>query len=191
MSNTSLERRLRRRSVHRSRSTAVSIALVVLVLVAAWIGLEAVLAAVGTAPLLVAPQDAVNAALRPDAAGTTIAVASAVVLLVLGIWLIVLALKPGRLHRRSVPNDRAVVVVDDNIVASTAVSAAALAAGISSDQVDAWSKGRRIGVRIVPTSGFPVDEHVVKAAIEDRLKSLDSGLAHRVHVDIASKGVLA
>lgn len=191
MATTALERRLRHRSVHRSRSTAVSIALIVLVLVAAWIGLESVLAAVGAAPLLVAPQTAANAALQPAALGTTITVASAVVLLVLGIWLVVLAVAPGRQHRRTVARDRAVVVVDDRIVASTAVSAASIAAGLSPDQVDAWAKGRRVGIRIVPTSGVPIDTDAVRSAVEDRLRSVDDKLVRRVTVDTANKGVLA
>ncbi|MFZ7088432.1 hypothetical protein [Curtobacterium sp. RRHDQ10] len=191
MATTALERRLQHRSVHRSRSTAVSIALIVLVLVAAWIGTESVLAAIGAAPLLVAPQTAADAALRPATLGVTIAVASAVVLLVLGIWLVVLAVAPGRQHRRTVARDRAVVVIDDRIVASTAVAAASTAAGLSPDQVDAWAKGRRVGVRIVPTSGIPIDTESVRAAVDDRLRSVDENLVRRVTVDVADKGVLA
>ncbi|MDK8174293.1 hypothetical protein QP735_17350, partial [Curtobacterium citreum] len=60
-STSSLERRLRRRSVHRSRSTAVAITLIVTALVAAWIGVEAVLKAIGQPPLLADPQTIVDA----------------------------------------------------------------------------------------------------------------------------------
>lgn len=189
-STTPLERRLRRRSVHRSRSTAVSIALGVLALVAVWVGLEAVLAAVGATPLLLSPQDAADAALRPAPTGTAITVAAAVVLLVLGIWLVVLAVAPGRQHRRTVADDRAVVVVDDRIVASTAVAAASAAAAVPDDQVEAWARGHRIAVRVVPTTGDPVDADTVRDAVADRLGRLDDRLGRRVHVDIADKGVL-
>ncbi len=128
MSTTSLERRIQRRSIHRSRSGAVSVSLIVLVLVAAWIGTESVLKAVGAAPLLADPQTVVDAALKPDAAFTTIVEVVAVVLVVLGIVLIVLALKPGRQPRSAVAHERGAVVIDTAILASTAANAAALAA---------------------------------------------------------------
>nr|WP_316305099.1 M23 family metallopeptidase [Clavibacter michiganensis] len=125
MSNGSVERRIRRRSVHPSRSTAVSVSLVLLVLVAAWIGTESVLRAVGAAPLLADPQTVVDAALKPDAAFTTIAEVLAVVLVVAGIVLVVLALTPGRQHRSAVEHDRGAVVIDTAILASAAANAAA------------------------------------------------------------------
>ncbi len=51
--------------MHRSRSTAVAITLIVTALVAAWIGVEAVLKAIGQPPLLADPQTIVDAALSP------------------------------------------------------------------------------------------------------------------------------
>jgi hypothetical protein len=188
---TSLDRRMQRRSVHRSRSTAVSVALAVLALVAIWVGLEAVLAAVGAHPLLVDPQSAVDAALRPTTAGTTITVAAAVVLAAIGVVLVVLAVAPGRMHRRPVALERAVVVVDDRIVASTAVNAAGQAAGIGPDQIEAWTRGKTVGVRIRPTTGIPVNEQTVEHAVAERLAALDDRIARRVRVEIAPRGVLA
>ncbi|KTR50830.1 hypothetical protein, partial [Curtobacterium oceanosedimentum] len=96
MSTEQLEKRLRRRSIHRSRSTALAVTLIIVVLVAAWIGTEAVLKAIGQRPLLADPQTVTDTALQPDAAFTTIAEIIAVVLVILGIILIVLAVKPGR-----------------------------------------------------------------------------------------------
>ncbi|MFJ3028824.1 hypothetical protein ACIPEQ_11425, partial [Curtobacterium sp. NPDC087080] len=63
MSTEQLEKRLRRRSIHRSRSTALAITLVVVALVAAWIGTEAVLKAIGQGPLLADPQTVADTAL--------------------------------------------------------------------------------------------------------------------------------
>jgi transposase-like protein len=182
---------MQRRSVHRSRSTAVTIALTVLALLAIWVGLEAVLAAVGARPLLVDPQSAVDAALRPTAAGSTITVAAAVVLVAIGVVLIVLAVAPGRQHRRPVALDRAVVVVDDRIIATTAVSAAASASGIAPNQIEAWTRGRTVGVRVRPTTGVPADEQLIERAVRARLDELDTRIARRVDVRIAPKGVLA
>lgn len=191
MSNGSVERRIRRRSVHRSRSTAVAVALVVLALVAAWIGTESVLRAIGRPPLVADPQTAVDAALQPDAAFVTIAEVIAVVLVVLGIVLIVLALKPGRQHRSVVQHDRGAVVIDTRIVASTAANAAGTAAGVPEGNASATARGRRTDVRIVPVTGIPVDEQAVQAAVRDRLSGLDERFGQNIRVRIDEKGTLA
>jgi len=191
MSNGSVERRIRRRSVHRSRSTAVAVALVVLVLVAAWIGTESVLRAIGRPPLLADPQSAVDAALRPDAAFLTIAEVVAVVLVVLGVVLIVLALKPGRQHRSVVEHDRGAVIIDTRILASTAANAAGTAAGVPEGNASATARGRRTEVRVVPVTGVPVDESVVRDAVRERLSGLDERFGRSVRVRVEEKGTLA
>ncbi|WP_420368688.1 DUF6286 domain-containing protein [Curtobacterium sp. L1-20] len=191
MSNGSVERRIRRRSVHRSRSTAVAIALVVLVLVAAWIGTESVLRAIGRPPLLADPQTAVDAALRPDASFVTIAEVIAVVLVVLGIVLVVLALKPGRQHRSVIEHERGAVIIDSRILASTAANAAGSAAGVPEGNASATARGRRTDVRVVPVSGIPVDEAAVRTAVQDRLSGLDDRFGRSVRVRVEEKGTLA
>lgn len=191
MSNGSVERRIRRRSVHRSRSTAVSVSLVVLALVAAWIGTESVLQAVGAAPLLADPQTVVDTALRPDAAFVTIAEVIAALLVVLGIVLVVLALKPGRQHRSAVDHERGAVVIDTRILASTAANAAGLAAGVPEDNTSATARGRSTEVRVVPVTGVPVDEQRVREAVQQRLAGLDDRFGKRVRVRVEQKGTLA
>jgi hypothetical protein len=186
-----VERRIRRRSVHRSRSTAVSVALVVLALVAAWIGTESVLRAVGAAPLLADPQTAVDTALRPDAAFVTIAEVIAGVLVVLGIVLVVLALKPGRQHRSPVPHERGAVIIDTRIIAATAANAAGTAAGVPDGNATATSRGTSTEVRVVPVSGIAVDEGIVRDAVKDRLGQLDERFGRRVKVRIAEQGTLS
>lgn len=191
MSNGSVERRIRRRSVHRSRSTAVAVALVVLALVAAWIGTEAVLSAIGRPPLVADPQTVVDTALRPDAAFVTIVEVIAGVLVVLGVVLVVLALKPGRQHRSVVEHERGAVVLDARIVASTAANAAGMAAGVPEGNASATARGRSTEVRIVPVTGVPVDEASVRAAVVDRLSGLDERFGRRVRVRVEEKGTLA
>lgn len=191
MSNGSVERRIRRRSVHRSRSTAVAVALVVLALVAAWIGTEAVLSAIGRPPLVADPQTVVDTALRPDAAFVTTVEVIAGVLVVLGVVLVVLALKPGRQHRSVVEHERGAVVIDARIVASTAANAAGMAAGVPEGNASATARGRSTEVRIVPVTGVPVDEASVRAAVVERLSGLDERFGGRVRVRVEEKGTLA
>lgn len=191
MSNGSVERRIRRRSVHRSRSTAVAVALVVLALVAVWIGTEAVLSAIGRPPLVADPQTVVDTALRPDAAFVTIVEVIAGVLVVLGVVLVVLALKPGRQHRSVVEHERGAVVIDARIVASTAANAAGMAAGVPEGNASATARGQSTEVRIVPVTGVPVDEASVRAAVVERLSGLDERFGRRVRVRVEEKGTLA
>lgn len=191
MSNGSVERRIRRRSVHRSRSTAVAVALVALVVVAAWIGVESVLRAIGRPPLLADPQSAVDATLRPDAAFVTIAEVVAVALVVLGVVLVVLALKPGRQHRSVVEHDRGAVVIDTRILASTAANAAGTAAGVPEGNASATARGRRTEVRVVPVTGIPVDESIVRDAVRERLNALDERFGRSIRVRVEEKGTLA
>lgn len=191
MSIEPVERRIRRRSLHRSRSTAVAVALVVTALVAAWVGTESVLRAVGARPLVADPQTVVDAALRPDAAQTTVAEVVAGVLVVLGVVLVVLAVAPGRAHRSGVSHERGAVVVDTRIVAVTAANAAARAAGVPDGQVTASSRRHRTEVRIVPTSGVPVDESDVRDAVAHRLARLDDRLGRGVRVRIDERGTVA
>lgn len=191
MSNALIERRIRRRSLYRSRSTAVTVSLVVLVLVAAWVGTESVLRAVGHGPLVADPQTVANAALRPDGASVAIAEVIAAVLVVLGVLLIVLAVTPGRRHRSPVRHDRGAVVIDSRVVAATAANAARTAAGVPDGNTSATARGRRTDVRVVPVSGVPVDATAVRAAVVERLRRLDERLGAGVSVRVDEKGTLA
>ncbi len=191
MSTEQLEKRLRRRSIHRSRSTAVAITLVVVAVVAAWIGTEAVLKAIGQQPLLADPQTVVDTALTPDAAFTTIIEAIAAALVILGIILVVLALKPGRQPRSGIDRDRGAVVIDTRILASTAANAAAHAAGVPETNTTASARGHRTQVHVVPLSGIPVDASAVEHAVGDRLGRLGGKHGSSVQVTVEQKGTLA
>lgn len=191
MSIEQLEKRLRRRSIHRSRSTALAITLVVVALIAAWIGTEAVLKAIGQKPLLADPQTVADTALKPDAAFTTIAEVIAAALVIAGIILIVLALKPGRQPRSGIDRDRGAVVIDTRILASTAANAAALAAGVPESNTSASARGHRTQVHVVPLSGIPVDTHIVEHAVQDRLSRLGGKHGSAVQVTVDQKGTLA
>ena len=190
MSTQTLERRLRRRSIHRSRSTAVAVTLAVVAVIAAWIGTEAVLQAIGQAPLLADPQTVVDTALQPDAAFTSIVEVIAGALVVLGIILVVLALTPGRQHRSGIDHDRGAVIIDTRILASTAANAAATAAGVPESNTSASAKGHRTQVHVVPLSGIPVDTHTVEQAVRDRLGRLGGKHGTAVTVHVEQKGTL-
>lgn len=153
MSDTRLYRRLARRLTHRSRSVAASVALALLALAAVAIAIEAALALLGR-PALVATPDRLLTWLE---SGTVWGYAAGGVAVLLGIVALLLAVLPGRRPRRVIRADELLIVIDDDVLASSLSRAAADGAGVPRDQVRTVLARRRARVRIQPLSGFPVD----------------------------------
>ena len=184
------ERALRaasRRLRHRSRSVAVSIALVATAAVAVWIAVECVLAAVGRPALLWSPTQ--MAELVRGGGAAVIAVGAA--LAVLGLAAVVLALLPGRLARHEIPDERAVYVVDDAVLASGISRAAATGARVGADQVRTVVSRRRSITHVRPTTGFPPDASATNATVTAVVDGLALRPAPRASVVIARSGVAA
>jgi hypothetical protein len=186
MTEQALYRRLARRSLHRSRSAAVVVALVVLSLVAVYVGIEATLAALGRGPLLISPADAVAALESP----TTIVLAGAAVVAILGIVFVLLALLPGSRGRHEVPNERLAVVVDDSVLAGAIGGVAQRASGVAPSRVVTSVSKRRGAVTITPTSGVPLDSAALSATAQDFVHTLQPRPAVKVGVTVAANGVV-
>ncbi|WP_296196963.1 hypothetical protein [uncultured Microbacterium sp.] len=168
--NDSTQRRLARRLRHRSRSAwAVTVAIAV-ALVAAYVGIEAALAAIGVGPLLATPQTLVEGALSaPDAWG----LALGIVAVILGIALLVLALAPGRIGRHIVAAsgpaaaaEGTLVLADDSVIAGAVSRAAAREVGLQRANVSTAVGGRSARIDLRPAPGFPVDADKARAAGE-------------------------
>jgi hypothetical protein len=181
---TPLGRRILRRELHSPRSVAAIAVAVVLVLGLAWVGTEVVIALLGLPTLLVAPADMVGSALRLPEAPAAIVVAAGAVAAVIGIALIVLALRPGRRARHVLAADRAVVVVDNEVVASAIARHASLAADVDPDHTTVSVSRRSAVVDLVPASGIPVDRAAVAATVDRQIASyrLRDRLSSRVRV---------
>jgi hypothetical protein len=175
------------RMLHRSRSVAVSVALAVVAVAAVYVGVEAVLAVTGLAPLLIAPGD-VAQLLRDDALVRTVAI---VVLAVAGLAALVAGVTPGRFHRRRLTDERVRVVIDDEVLAGSASRAAAGAGSVPNDQVVTRLSRRRALVEVRPASGFPIAPSVVTDAVTRDLGRLALRPTPRVAVAVASKGKLS
>jgi hypothetical protein len=178
MSTDGTYRRLVRRETHSSRS-GIAIALaVILILALAWLGTEAVLAAVGAAT---ATLDAVGAP-----AGWLVA-AGAVTALV-GLVLVVVGLSPARRGRRAASSGRTAAVVDDRVIARSLALTASHAGEVSPDQVDVSVSARTALVRITPTSGRSTDVRAVEEAVRAELDGYDYHPALTARVSLASEG---
>lgn len=180
-------RRLSRRMRYRSRSVAVSIALGTLALAVAYLGAESVLAALSLPPLLVAPETLFGLI----AAGTPVNIAVIAALVVLGIVCLVLAVAPGARARRDLTDDRAIFVIDDDVMAGGISRAAALSAGVPREQVTTTVSRRRAVVRVRPSSGFRVNADEATEAASRTVASVAPRRDLTVRTALETQGVLA
>lgn len=112
-----------------------------------------------------------------------------VVLVLLAIGFVVLALTPGRRHRRVRITERAALVVDDAVIAGGVADIVARDCGLDRRQVSAVVSRRNVTVRVVPTSGVEVDRDAATRVASDLLERL--GFPARVDVSVEKKGVVA
>ena len=181
-----LYRRFVRRSRYRSRSVAVSVALGVLALAAVYVGIECVLSALGQGPLLVTPDAAVAALEKP----TTIVLAGAAAVAVLGVVFVLIAVIPGVRGRHELPNERLAIVVDDGVLAGAIGRTAQRAAGVAPARVQTTLSSSRGTVTITPTSGLPLDRNALTSTAQEFVASIAPRPAVTVGVVIAANGVV-
>ncbi|OII25460.1 DUF6286 domain-containing protein [Frigoribacterium sp. MCBA15_019] len=190
MSTASLYKRIVRRETHSSRA-GIAITLAVLLIVAlAWIGTEAVLAAVGTAPLLLAPTDLVGSTLDAASAPVGVLTAVAVVVALIGLVLIVVSLAPGRRGRRGAKAERTVAVVDDRVIARSLARTASYAGDVDPSQVSVSVGKRSALIEVTRTSGRQTDVRSIDEAVRDELDAYDFSPALRHKVKLSEKGTV-
>ncbi|MFD1721316.1 hypothetical protein [Amnibacterium endophyticum] len=182
--------RIRRRETHASRSTSAVVVAIVLIAALAWLVVEIVLAAAGQQPLLLSPAGMVEGIAALGGVPVGWLWGAGAVLAVLGLVLLGLGLGRGRRPRHVLPNDRAVVVVDDEVIASALVRAAADADGIDPDRAVSSISRRTAVVRVTPTSGVPVQRDRIAEALGERLQQwgLAPSLRSRVQIQKAKVG---
>lgn len=186
MTEQQLYRRLVRRTIFRSRSAAVILALAVIALAAVYVGIESVLGALELRALLVSPADFVDAVNAP----TTLTLASAAGAAVLGLILVLVAIIPSRRGRHELPNDRMAVVVDDSVLAGAIGAAVIREAGVPASRVGTVVSRTRGEVRVTPTSGSPLDHSALETSAHALVATLAPKPDLRVAVTVASGGVV-
>ncbi|MDP9026668.1 MAG: hypothetical protein M3N46_03820 [Actinomycetota bacterium] len=182
-----LTRRLVRRELHHSRSTAVVVALVLVIVAAGYLGTETVLAMIARPALLLNPDAMVGAVSRTAAWS----VPAAIALAVLGLMAIVSALTSGRRSRHRLADDRIAVVVDDDVLAGALSRRVATAGSVARDQARTEVAPRSAVVRVVPNSGFSINPEIVSAAARDAAAELAPIPRLRTRVVVAESGVLS
>ena len=183
--------RILHRETHSSRATAACIAAVLVILLSLYALLEAAVRAIGQPPWLIDPQTAAEriVALPNGMPPLLLGVIGAVVAAA-GLFFFLSAILPGRRAKHLLDMPRVVVVVDDEVIASSLARRARLAANVSPEQVMVVVSQRQAIVNVRPTSGVPVSENAVREAVEDELRSMAPVPVPAVRVNLAETGVI-
>lgn len=167
----SIYRRILRRETHSSRSGAAIVVLIVLVLVAAYVGVEAVYAALGMRALLFSPLDVLSTLLSAASSQGGLLIAVGIVTAVVGVILVIIGVTSGRRGRHTIDDSRVAVVVDDQVIAAALSRSARTAAGLAPGQVTTWVARRSARITVTPASGVRADEETVLAAARAELSA--------------------
>ena len=179
------------RETHSSRAVASIIAAVLVIALCVYALLETAVRAVGQPPWLVDPQTAAEQVVAlPNGVPPLLLGVVGAVLVMAGLFFVLNAVLPGRRARHLLRDNRAAVVVDDEVIASALARRARLAANVSQEQVMVTVSRQRVEVNVHPTSGVPLRRDAVLAAVQDELRDMGLSPTPEVRLNVASTGVI-
>jgi hypothetical protein len=186
--------RILHRETHSSRAAVATAAAVLVIVLAAYGLLEAAVHAIGQPAWLIEPQVAAERLVAlPAGISPLLLGAIGAVLAMFGLVFFLNGVLPGRRARHLLGQGRTAgpaVVVDDEVIASSLARRARLAANVTPEQVMVMVSQRQVVVNVRPTSGVPVDEDAVLAAVQSELGAMALEPAPDVLVNVASSGVI-
>lgn len=186
-------RRIVYRETHSPRAAVATVAAVLVMVLAAYGLLESAVHAIGQPAWLIEPQLAAERIIAlPDGVPPLLLGAGGAVTAMAGLFFLLHAVLPGRRARHVLRSTRssAAVVVDDEVIASALARRARSAANVTPEQVMVVVSQRQAVVSVRPTSGVPVAESVVLAAVEAELSEMALVPLPEVRVNIAASGVI-
>lgn len=190
--------RVVRRETRSPRAGAAILAAVLVGLLATYGLLEAGVHAIGQPAWLIEPHLAAQriTALPSGIPPALLAAAGGVVAMA-GLFFLLQALLPGRRARHALDAgalglspDSVAVVVDDEAIASALARSARLAANVTPEQVMVVVSQRQVLVNVRPTSGAPVSEDTILAAVRAELDHMSPVPRPDVRVVVATSGVI-
>jgi hypothetical protein len=186
--------RILHRETHSSRAAVATAAAVLVIGLAAYGLLEAAVHAIGQPAWLIEPQVAAERLVAlPAGISPLLLGAIGAVLAMFGLVFFLNGVLPGRRARHLLGQGRTAgpaVVVDDEVIASSLARRARLAVNVTPEQVMVMVSQRQVVVNVRPTSGVPVDEDAVLAAVQSELAAMALEPAPEVLVNVASSGVI-
>jgi hypothetical protein len=183
--------RILKRETRPSRAAAAVIAAVLVIVLCVYALLETAVRAIGQPPWLLDPQTAAeNIVALPDGVPPLLLGVTGAVLVMVGLFFFLNAVLPGRRARHLLPDRRAAVVVDDEVIASALARRARLAANVTQEQVMVTVSRNRVLVNVRPTSGSPLRTDAVLAAVRQELQEMAPSPLPEVRINVASTGVI-
>ncbi|WP_065569818.1 DUF6286 domain-containing protein [Microbacterium oleivorans] len=183
---TPVLRRVVRRETHSPRSVAFAVVVLIGIALALYVAVELILALAAQPALLVRPMAALESlAGLPSNAPVAAGVAGGLVAAALGLWLVILALAPGRLSKHEVDAGGRVAVVDNGVLASSLAQRVSDEIGIARDRVTVGVAHRSVDVTVRPGAGIPVDKAQVTSLADAEIASLKLARPVRTRVRIA------
>lgn len=183
--------RIIRREMHASRAAASIFAAVLVSVAAVYVLFEAALKVFGQEPWLIDPDLAWQwAGNLPDGVDRLMLGAVGALIFLIGLYFFLSGILPGRRSRHVMPNPRAAVVVDNEVIASSLARRARTEAGVTPEQVVVSVARRLIEVNVRPTSGIPVNEAAIAQAVEDELRRTSVKPMPDVRVKLSTEGVI-
>jgi hypothetical protein len=183
--STPVLRRVVRRETHSPRTVAVFVAVILLILALAYIGLEIVLYLAAQPALLVGPVAGWGWLVGlPTAQPAGLVIAGSAVLALIGLVFIWLAVMPGRLSKHTLEAGGRAVVVDNGVIASALAQHLSEEIGIARENITVGVGHRSVDVTVRPGAGVPLDKSAVQSAAEAELGSYRLSRAVRVRVRI-------
>lgn len=174
-----------RRETHSPRTVAMLVVVVLLLLALAYAAVEIILDLSGAQPLLVAPGEALNAVVAAPTALMPVAfIVGGVVLAIVGLIVLVLSLKPGRLSRHEMSWGERAVVVDNGVVASALAQHLSNESGIAREDIVVGVAHRSVDVTVRPPVGIPVDEAQLRRIVDEEVTSYKLSPAVRTNLGV-------
>lgn len=180
-------RRVIRRETHSPRTVAMFVAVVLLILALAYIGLEIVLSLAAQPALLLGPAAAAGWLVGLPTQPVGLVIAGSIVLAVIGLIFIWLAVTPGRLSKHALEAGDRAVVVDNGVIASALAQHIADETGIPRDDITVGVGHRSVDVTMRPGAGIPLDQATVQSVAEQELQTyrLTRSIRTRVRIERA------
>lgn len=184
--STPVLRRVVRRETHSPRTVAVFVAVILLILALAYIGLEVVLYLAAQPALLAGPVAGWGWLVGlPTAQPAGLVIAGSIVLALIGLVFIVLAVTPGRLSKHTLEAGDRAVVVDNGVIASALAQHLSDETGIARENITVGVGHRSVDVTVRPGAGIPLDKSSVQSVVDAELGTyrLTRSVRTRVRVE--------
>ncbi|MFJ6679832.1 DUF6286 domain-containing protein [Microbacterium sp. NPDC091382] len=182
---TPVLRRVVRRETHSPRSVAFALVVLLGIVLALYVAVELVLALAAQPPLLARPMTALRwLAGLPGGVPTAAGVAGGLVVAAIGLWLVILAIAPGRLSKHEVDAGGRVAVIDNGVLASALAQRVSDEIGVARDRVTVGVAHRSVDVTVRPGAGIPIERSEVAALAEAEIASLRLARPVRARVRI-------